>query len=256
MKKYIFCNYFRDRNPDRCREYLTCIYQNLSLSWVDAVYIYVEDPEHSDDITHPKARFKLLDRRMEFSDVIQEAQTLEPNSLVVILNLDIYLPDSAAWQNIESEFFNVGHPDKAMVCTRHNVNADGTTWIEQHNWNKGDFCDVWVLRTPLNLDFVQEDMNFCVGGAPQCDNTMMYLMSKYYHVYSWGAKYHAFHLDLCRKQDVNSQMITNSATDWRPSKRKSEHIDIPTWQNWDQLLVSGERPKTFETWRTYLHLKV
>jgi hypothetical protein len=248
MKKYIFCNYYRDPNPDRAREYLTCVNHNLSLSWVDAVYIYVENHEHVDDITHVKARFQQLDRRMEFGDVIKQAQSLEPNSLIVIVNLDIYLADSAAWQNIKSEFFDIGHTDKAMVCTRINVDADGSTWIEGANWKKGDFCDVWVLRTPLNEDFVKEDMDFCVGGAPQCDNTMMYLMSKYYHVYSWGAKYHAFHLDLCRKQDVGSGMITNSATDWRPSRRIWQHIDITAYQDWDRLLIEQRQPEYRSTW--------
>ena len=248
MKKYIFCNYFRDRDPERAREYLTCVYRNLNLSWVDAVYIFVEDPDHAEDIQHPRARFELLDRRMEFADVVTRAQELEPNSLIVTVNLDIFLADSPAWRDIDRDFFSVGHEHKAMVCKRHNVTQDNQAWIEVANWLKGDFCDAWVLRTPLLPEFLQEDLGFCVGGAPQCDNTMMYLMNKHYHVFSWGAKYHAFHLDLCRKNTGSTGMITNAATDWRPSQRRDEHIDIPANQDWEALLASGSRPRTFHTW--------
>lgn len=255
MKKYVFCNYFRDSNQERAKEYLACVYANLNLNWVEAVYIFLEDPEHEADISHPKARFKLLERRLEFADVMQEAQTLEPNSLVCIVNLDIYLAESAAWKNIDRDFFAIGHEQKAMVCTRHNINADGTTWIEEKNWLEGNFCDAWIMRTPLNPRFLKEDLKFCVGGAPQCDNTMMYIMSKYYHVYSWGEKYEVFHLDLCRKNNGQSQMITNASTDWRPSKRKNEHIRIPARQDWERMLITGERPQSFPCYKN-ISLKI
>ena len=61
MKKYIFCNYFRDRDPERAREYLTCVYRNLNLSWVDAVYIFVEDPDHA-ECTHKGEQVRAVKR--------------------------------------------------------------------------------------------------------------------------------------------------------------------------------------------------
>lgn len=248
MKTYIFCNYYRDRNPKRTEELLTCIHRNLNLSFVDSIFIYIEHPELTDDITHDKARFKLIDRRLEFGDVLSDARFFEPDSLLIILNCDIFLEDSTAWRNIDSEFFGVGSPKKALVCKRHNIRSDGAVDIEIANWIKGDFCDAWVLRTPLPDDFLQQDFSFCVGGAPQCDNTMMYLMNNFFHVYSWGARYRIFHLDNARMDQRVNGMILSDSTDFRPSSRKAEHLDIPALQPWDFLMMTNTHPLVFDTW--------
>jgi hypothetical protein len=76
---------------------------------------------------------------------------------------------------------------------------------------------------------------------------MMYLMSKYNHVYSWGSKYKIYHYDLCRKQ-TSTKMILNSATDYRASSRKDEHIDIPAFQDWEYLLKNKIAPDYRKTW--------
>lgn len=251
MKKYIYINYFSDKNPGRRAEYLTCIRNNLSLDFIDGMIVFLENPAHQADLpANDKISFVEQSRRMEFRDCMEHAQTnLAPGDLVIMLNLDIYLDDSDAWRNIEQEFFDVGYAHKTMVCQRHNVNPDGSLWIEEPNWRKGDFCDAWIMRTPIDERLLQEDINFCVGGAPQCDNLMMFLMSKYYHVFYWGEKYRIFHLDNHRKTDVASQMIFNDATDWRPSQRKLEHIDITAYQDWNRLLVDGEQPLYRPTWQ-------
>lgn len=251
MKKYIYINYFSDKNPGRREEYLTCIRKNLSLDFIDGMIIFLEDFDHQIDLPEDhKIQCVEQARRMEFRNCLEHAQAnLAPGDLVIILNLDIYLEDSDAWRNIEQEYFLVGHEHKAMVCQRHNVDAEGNLWIEQTNWQKGDFCDAWILRTPIDERLLQEDIDFCVGGAPQCDNLMMYLMSKYYHVFYWGDKYRIFHLDNYRKIDSGSRMIVNDATDWRPSRRKLEHINISAYQDWDQLLIEKQRPKYQPTWR-------
>lgn len=250
MKKYIYINYFRDSNPERKAEYLTCINNNLSLDFIDGLVVFLEKPEHGQDLPqHQKIITVDLPRRMEFRDCLEHAEkTLDKESLVIMLNLDIYLEDSSAWRNIGPEFFDVGYPMKTLVCQRHNIREDGSLWIEERNWRKGDFCDAWIIKTPVDPRLLQEDIGFCVGGAPQCDNLMMYLMSKYYHVFYWGEKYRIFHLDNCRKNDSTSQMITNSATDWRPSKRKNEHIDITAYQDWNTLLAEQRRPEYRPTW--------
>ena len=116
----------------------------------------------------------------------------------------------------------------------------------------GNFCDAWVLKTPFDPGFIKENLWFCVGGAPGCDNVMMYLMNVYYHTFSWGDKYRVFHLDICRKQG-ETKMITNDATDWRASVRKKEHLSIPAYQDWDRLLETCERPEVFIYKKPYIH---
>ena len=255
MKRYIYCNYYSDKDPARREENLRCVAHNLSLPWLTGMVIFLDQEHHKQDIPPDhKITFVTLDRRMEFRDAIQHANdSLPPDSVFMILNLDIMIEDSAAWQHIDRDFFQTGWPHKAMVCKRHNLAADGSLWVEDDSWRKGEFCDAYVMTTPVMPGLLQQDLAFCVGGAPQCDNTMMYLMHLYYHVFSWGSRYRIMHLDLARKPQVTG-MILNDATDHRASKRRDQHIDIPAYQDWDRLLAEQKEPLYLPTWR--LHMAV
>lgn len=255
MKKYIFINYYSDPDPARKHEYLYCVYNNASCEFIDKVFIFVENESHiSDIVPSEKMVFVKIPSRMEFSHVINFANTrLEPDSVIIILNLDIFIENSEHWARIDEDFFQPGYPHKGLVCKRHNLNSDHSVWIEDYSWWKGEFCDAWVFKTPLNPNFVKEDFNFCVGNAPQCDNVMMYLMSKYMHVFSWGSKYRVYHYDVCRKGTRDSgNMIYTGKTDTRPSQRRNEHIDIPAFQDWDALLQIQKPPVYMPTWRHHL----
>lgn len=251
MKTYLFYNYYRDSNEDRKDELLTCVNTNAKLSFIDQTVIFLENEDHKIDLDSlERTEFVVLDRRMEFNDVFEYIQQSVPdNSLVIIINLDIFLENSKEWRNIEQEFFNVGYTEKAMVCCRRNLDANLKVWVEQDSWSRGEYCDAWVFRTPINPEFLKEDTKFCVGNAPQCDNVMMYLMSKYYHVYSWGSKYKIFHYDIVRKKETKTEIILNNNTDHRPSKRKTEQVMISAFQDYEKFLLEETRPQVIPSHR-------
>lgn len=251
MKTYLFTNYYQDKNKERRDELLMCVNTNAHVSFIDHSVMFLENESHKSDIKcKDKTKFVVQDRRMEFYDVFNYVQEHVPDgSLVIISNLDIFLENSSAWRNIKEEFFDVGYPEKAIVCCRHNLDENLKVWIEHESWERGEFCDAWVFKTPLNPEFLKEDTRFCVGAAPQCDNVMMYLMSKYYHVYSWGSKYKIFHYDVVRKLETKTELIFNDKTDYRPSMRKREQLMISAFQNYDQLLKEGKRPQVIPSQR-------
>lgn len=260
MKKYIYINYFRDSNPDRQQEYLHCIKHNLGLDFVDAVIVFLEKSEHRTDLpSSSKIQFIDLPRRMEFADVFEHAQTLEPNSVFVILNLDIFLENSNEWRYIDRNFFAVGYSDKALVLTRHNIVEQGSNIIdiESDYWLHGNFCDAWIFKTPLKPEFLKENFEFCVGNAPQCDNLMMGLMSKHYHTFSWGSKYRIYHYDVCRGARSMQDKLDNfpKAVDYRARDRRNQHMNIPTMQPWDYMLINQVRPYSSFSWfdMTFTH---
>jgi hypothetical protein len=241
----IYCNYFSDPGPARRQEYLYCIKKNQQLDFVDKIYVFLESADDRQDITDPnKIEFITLGRRMEFQDVFVHGQeNVEPGTVLAILNLDIFIEDSDAWRNIDRDFFKVGHPSKSMILKRTDLlDLNGTVSVAKQHWKHGDFCDGWVFQTPFDAGFLSEDFNFCVGGAPGCDNVMMYLMNKYYHTYSWGEKYRTFHLDICRKPGSPGTKILNDKTDLRAKNRRDEHARIPGYQNWEYQLRSQQRP--------------
>jgi hypothetical protein len=250
MHKYVFVSYFRDPDPDRKEELLICLHSNAENPDVHKVIVFLENSSHSKDLDgHEKIILVHLNRRLEFKDAFDYArENIEDGSIVVISNLDIFLETSDEWANIDRDFFQAGYPDKALVCCRHNLDENLQVWTEEDSWRRGEFCDAWVFKTPIKPEFLEENLRFCVGGAPQCDNLMMYLMSKYYHTYSWGSKYKIYHYDVCRKSD-GPKMILNDKTDMRPSKRKREHIAISAFQNWDLFLKEQIEPQYVPTWR-------
>ncbi len=253
MKKYIFINYFSDPDPVRRAEYVYCVEQNLACQFIDKVFIFVENEECKQDLpVTDKIIYIDIKNRMEFGDIFRYVKSnIEDDSVIIILNLDIFIDNSDYWAKIDTDFFDVGFPKKALVCKRHNLDENMQSWVEDYSWKKGEFCDAWVMKTPIDENFFNEDLNFCVGNAPQCDNTMMYLMSKYNHVFSWGSKYKIYHYDVCRRHNYKSGVIINKTTDTRPSKRKTEHIDIPAHQDWNMLLKTSTQPKYLPTWRIH-----
>jgi len=241
----IYCNYFSDPKIKRREEYLYCLDKNQSLDFVKKVYVFLESESDQDDILNTdKLEFIVLGRRMDFKDVFDHAQQhIEPGTILAILNLDIFIEDNDAWRNIDRDFFQIGYPKKSMVLKRTDLlDFDGTTYIEKSSWEVGRFCDGWVFKSPIESEFLNENFNFCVGGAPYCDNLMMYLMTKHYHTYSWGAKYRTFHVDICRKPGRPGLMVRNEKTDYRAQERKKEHARIPAYQDWDFLLENQQQP--------------
>lgn len=250
MKKYLLCNYYTDKNSDRKEELLTCLNSNVMNPVIDKVIVFYENLDYLDIEPDNKLVFVKMTGRLTFSNVFDYVEkNIENNSIIIIANLDIFLEASTEWANIDSNFFNVGYVDKALVCCRHNIDRDLNVWIEEKSWIRGEFCDAYVFKTPLKYQFLMEDFDFCVGGAPQCDNTMMYLMDKHYHTYSWGLKYKIYHLDNARKKSRKSKLIFNDKTDYRASIRKIEHVSISAYQDYETMLKNRQKPQAIPSWR-------
>jgi hypothetical protein len=251
----IYINYYSDSNLERRQEYLACLKNNQDLEFVDKIFVFLDQSSDRNDILDcQKLEFIELGRRLEFHDVIGHANKHLPNgTIVTILNLDIYLENSHTWKNIDQDFFQCGTAPKAMVIKRHNITADGTPVKENKYWTLGSFCDGWTFKLPFDSNFVKEDFNFCVGNAPGCDNVMMYLMNIYYHTFSWGDKYRAFHLDICRKVDGRTRIISTDSTDYRAKERTNQHLNIPADQDWVTLLKTDTRPSVTMNKQSYVH---
>jgi hypothetical protein len=261
MKKYILLNYYRDYNEERRREYLFCVKKNLDLNFIDRLIIFIENDDYKNDLNlfnaSKKISFIKINKRFEFKDAINYSKKILKNSVIIIINLDIYLDDSLEWKNIDKIFFIKGHPNKALVCYRHDINkkllSKNISVMNNKSLIKGDSCDAWVLKTPFDKNFLKQNFNFCVGNAPGCDGLMMSLMNNYYHLYSWGKKYKIFHYDIIRKTVVNktkyniynNSYILNHRADIRPTLRFNEWINVPIKQNWNYFIKSKTKPNFF-----------
>lgn len=237
-------NYYRD--PDRFRflELMYCINKNLELKCIDEFIVFIENTEHQHDLPNDdRITFVLQDRRMEFNDCLQYAEKNLPDTIIFIINLDIFLDNTIDWNELDTYF----NGNRTMVLSRYNLKSDFSIYTEEPDFNNGNFCDAWIFKTPLKPEFLQEDTKFCVGNAPQCDNLMMYLMAKHYTTYNYAKKYKVYHYDVCRKQNGPTLIMTDK-TDYRASVRKQEHLNIPTNQDYDTMLVLDRKPVMSGSW--------
>lgn len=242
--KILFINYYRDSDPNRRHELLTCVENNLKVKAIAKYVIYVEDMDYINDLPKDdRITYVYLPRRMEFRDCIDYAHDNFKKSIIIITNLDIYLEQSDIWHELD----DIIDGTRAMVLTRYNLDTNLQPYREEPYWTNGNFCDTWIMKTPIPDGLLKEDLNFCVGGAPQCDNLMMYLMTKYWHTYSWGEKFKTYHYDVCRKAN-ETKIIYNDKTDYRAVPRKDEHINIPAYQDWQHKLETGEQPIIKPCW--------
>lgn len=250
MKKYLFCNYYSDSNPNRKDELLTCLNTNVMNPVLDRIFVFYENNDCADIEPDNKITLIKVSKRLEFVDVFNYVRKyIEDDAVIIIANLDTFIEASMEWHTIEHNFFNIGYKDKALVCCRYNLDKELEVWFEEKSWRRGEFCDAWVFKTPLKEEFLKEDFNFCIGNAPQCDNTMMYLMDKHYHTYSWGQKYKIYHLDNARKKAKKTKLILNAKTDLRAAQRKTEHVSISAYQDWNTMLRTQTKPQVIPSWR-------
>jgi hypothetical protein len=272
MKKYILLNYYRDYDEQRKKEYLFCLKKNVNLKFIDKLFIFIENDDYKNDLNflniYNKTYFIKIQKRFEFNDAINYSKEFLKNSVIIIINLDIYLQDSVNWQNVDKFFFMRGHPRKALVCYRNDINKNllykKISSNNSKSLTKGDSCDAWVLQTPFEKGFLRENFNFCVGNAPGCDGLMMSIMNNHYHLYSWGKKYKIFHYDVCRKLSVNkikynffkNAYILNHRADIRPTLRFNEWIAVPTNQNWQYLLKYKKKPKFYYSNKHFTFLRL
>jgi len=256
MKKYIIINYYRDNNFERKKELLYCVQKNLNLSFISKVICFFDKYEDVNDLKNLRNYRKLIlvasEKNLLLKNIIDYCQkNLPKNSILIIINLDIFLANNKYWKFIDRDFFKKGYFKKALVCHRANLHQKKMSKInienEKLSIKEGDFADAWVMSTPIDINFINENLNFTLFGSPGADSLMMGIMTKYYHVFHWGKRYKIYHYDIVRK---NSDFIPkyfhsiriNPRTDPRALMRINEAVKIPINQNWKVLLKKKKRP--------------
>jgi hypothetical protein len=256
MKKYIIINYYSDNNFERKKELLYCVQKNLNLSFISKVIVFFDKHEDINDlknlINYKKLVFVDTKKKLLFKNIIYYCQkNLPKNSILIIINLDIFLANNKYWKFIDRDFFKKGYFKKALVCHRVNLHQKKMSKINIENdklsIKEGDFADAWIMSTPIDNNFVNEDLNFTLFGSPGADPLVMGIMTKYYHVFHWGKRYKIYHYDIVRK---NNDLIPkhfhlvriNPRTDPTALMRINEAVKIPINQDWKVLLKKKRKP--------------
>lgn len=253
-KIHLFQEIFCDPNSHRMEEYIYCINKNIDNPSIEKIYLvyYIEEFNNNSFFFTNLINTRLKDAskvvlipsfkpRFTFNDLHKYTSLLTPeNTTIIVSNLDIFIPDTPAWRNIEEEFFSKVKNDGCLALCRVEYINDVWQYKEEEGWNRGEFADCWVFKTPLK--FTSNDFLFdvAIGNAPSCDNFMFGFLSKHYkQVFNWADKYTVYHFDLIRKPnkilDRYNIMITNDKTLSIPDNEFSDTLLSP-YNDWETIL--------------------
>jgi hypothetical protein len=272
MNKYIICNYYRAKNSLRQSENIFCLQKNLNLSFIKKIFVFC-DFKVKKDLIKLKNNKKIVyintgERNPYLKEVLNFCgKKIPSDSIIIILNLDIYLQNSSYWKYIDKNFFNVGVQKKTLVCIRENINEKKYSrqrmYLENLSKKLGDFSDCWVFKNPIDKNFLNENVNFPLWGTRGSDSLLMGLMCKHFHTYSWGTRYKISHLHTINENDDSEcimdywkKEILKKPLNIKCLIRMHEAARIPTSQNFEQLLQNKIKPKFYMVKKNQNSLKI
>ena len=256
MKKFLFINYYSDKNSERKKELIYCFQKNLELEFIDKIYTFIEKKEELDDLYKLKNKSKIFPiitnkKRITKKDILDYAKKIKKKFILIAITADIYLANSKNWRNIDKEFFNKSKKNKVIFCSRNSIKKEKLSKrqikFERKSTLKGEYLDAFVFKKPFLESFLRENLNF-VWGSAGGDGLLMGIASKYYDTYYWGDKYKIFHYDVVRKKNESPLFTFNSIEiteniEIGSMLRPYEMVRIPKKQNWVKLLKKGKKPK-------------
>lgn len=267
----LFCEIFIEKNEERLKEYVYCINKNISNTSIKNIFLVCYQKTYDENIEYfqkffteqilPNNKIKLIlnseEFRFTFNKFVEYSNIyLNKGEIVAVSNLDIFFPDDYYWRNIDKDFFI---PTKNTCClslSRTEYINDNYTFIDEGAWDRGEFADAWIFKTPLRLSNSSFPFKIPVGSAPTCDNFMFYILNQEYEMtFNWAEKYRIYHYDICRKPETlktkSGEMILHDDVveldvNWLHQKPEEKYRVYPK-NNWNKLFNNKKHDLIFST---------
>ena len=175
-KKYkvnIFLQYFIHDNLSRHKEILYALSKNIENSCVDNIYLLNERFYTNSEINYldeTKITQVVINKRMEYSDVIKYVNDNNIEGYICIINSDIYLDNTL--ENIHKT--NIDTQKYVFMQLRYNLVNN----IPVIFGPRPDSQDVWIYHSNFNKDLYKYYRVFNIQlGKPGCDNKIAYLFN-------------------------------------------------------------------------------
>ena len=171
----LFAQYFVPKKMGRRSEIDECFLNNIKNPLVEKFVVFFEKESDMELLpNHPKMVRKLMPERISYGTWLQETNLLEPGSLSVLVNADIYLDHSI--QYLIEHASHLEQSNKFVALSRYNP-IDGELRLNENpHWTQ----DAWAVvrpKTPFSKGLIQE-ASFELG-QPGCDNKIVYIMHSY-----------------------------------------------------------------------------
>jgi hypothetical protein len=263
---YLFQEFFYEKNPDRLQEYIFCIKKNVELPFIQKIFLLIDVNEYDRHryvidnvikfinsakvvlIQHNDAAYS---ERITFNTILFEIipdfvynRMIEPDSIIGLANLDIFLQNSEEWKYVDTDFFSVTNNKACLALCRMEYVNDDFIFKNEEAWKAGYFCDAWFMKLPIKIDeddFILEHSRYPsaipLGNAPGCDNIMFEVLSKKYKVFNWAEKYIIYHYDIARKPSVKNGIPADMIINEKCIKLNTSITrSISPYKNWESFL--------------------
>jgi hypothetical protein len=161
--------FYEDGDERRRDEFLACLRRNVANGHLAEIHLFAEasDPDRLPAsypvLADAKIRVVAHERRTTYRDLFAYANGRLPGRRVVVANADVYFDRSLA----RLEGYDLS--DRLLCLSRWEVEADGTTYLFEHDGSQ----DAWIFETPIRTfpcDFPL--------GLPGCDNRLAWEASQ------------------------------------------------------------------------------
>ncbi len=161
----LFTPYFRAASNERQAELDECLIINLACEAISRIVLLI-DEHYRPPIADPKLEIVDVDTRPTYAMWARMTQQLDPGSISVLANSDIYFDDT-----LEEIAAGLSEDRTFIALTR--VDQVGNEFVPHPDphWSQ----DVWAMRAGVDLpDALLTSLEVPLG-VPRCDNKVAYL---------------------------------------------------------------------------------
>lgn len=198
----LFAQYYKPKSRNRRDEINECFRKNIENQLIDRVVILFEDDaDMSLFPDKPNIEKKLFKKRVTYGDWLEMTNDLEPGTISIIVNSDIYLDETVSYLKENAAYID---QNKIFIAlSRYNITESEHKLNQNPHWTQ----DTWAIYrgdTPIHRGLLQE-ARFELG-HPGCDNKIAYVMHSYgYTVTNPCAKVLSIHLHKEIERPYNSK---------------------------------------------------
>lgn len=161
----LIIEYFNSVNHMRNGEYLYCLHQNLGNTFIDKVYLFMEEDSEL-NFESPKIVKVMRKNRPTYKEIFDYCNENLSGEICVVSNGDIIFDETLKYfnsLNMEKQFYALSRWE---ISTK-----DGKSW-EIEPFDNAASQDCWVFRSPI---LTSDSMSYTMG-KPRCDNKIVYHM--------------------------------------------------------------------------------
>lgn len=166
MKINLLIESFKSKNPEREKEYITCLKENLKNPEIDVIHIFNDNVDFVNELLEKNDKIISIDQkdRMTYKDFFDYSNEYLKGEVSIIANADIIIEESIKYvKEVEID-------DYFLCLTRYDMQKNGNVTYPPNHFGTQD---TWIYKSPIKTN--GSDFNL---GKPGCDNRIPYIMEQ------------------------------------------------------------------------------